>query len=135
MGKPARTQVSCDLGSLTSSAVPHLSLVVCQTELTQFLSKAPIAEAEPPGRQQTVGAPRDGGYRAAVWLWGCLLRNGFILEDKPDPRKQIYEPFLNTNGNRGEIINNQPQLVICNRNECFLVNNLFFPPFLAPPMV
>lgn len=60
--------------------------------------------------------------------WSYLLCSRFILEDRPDPRKQIYEPFLNTNGNRGEIINNQPQLAICNRNECFLVNNLP-PPF------
>lgn len=35
-----------------------------------------------------------------------LQYNRFLVEDKPDPRKQIYEPFLNTNGNRGEIINN-----------------------------
>lgn len=57
----------------------------------------------------------------------CAVQS-FHLGDKPNPRKQSYEPFLNTNGNGGEIINNQPQLVICNRNECFLVNHLLFPP-------
>lgn len=32
----------------------------------------------------------------------------------PDPRRQIYVPFPSTEGNQGEIINNQPQLAICN---------------------
>ena len=54
----------------------------------------------------SVGEPGNGSYQITVWFWNYLPCNRVLVEDKPDPRKQIYDPFLNTNGNRGEIINN-----------------------------
>lgn len=86
-----------------------LSVLICKRD-SPILVKTTDADANtskaPTWCPQPARVPQCGSEHVIVWLYNYVQGNCFILEDKPDTRKQLYEPFLNTDGGRGEIINN-----------------------------